>query len=693
MLISSWDHDVHHYRIDTSNICTSGTEAVHKVQVFTHEAPVLDVCFITPDLAASGGVDRRLRLLDLKSGKTMILGKHEDSVSKLRWCPLTRMLISGSADRSICFWEVSESEQGGAKLLKKLDMPDKVIAMDVSPPFAQTTDSNDKIYSASLPGQPHARDSTPRLVVAMAGRHVFVYDLIPLRKAIDSEQAGKLVKERDWQPDQQRESSLKFMARDLRCMPAGDGYAMSSIEGRIAVEFFDPSEKVQAMKYAFKCHRETVKEGDEDAAIDEDQERLEKPYDVVYPVHGLAFHPRCLLSPLALISASLSLNRVAAPEVKIHLPPLLVPCSLYTDTAHSPASEATRSSASGMQQPKNASDSMQSCHPRLQQVPLTLPERCYCSQQAVTRWITRSKPMRRTRCNWCSSAMLGTSANLDSSLPAAAVRSEECESRKTLATNVKIVQVAFLSVLSAFFLRRRNGDKRGARDDGSRSARLSDVGGMSLGSALQTVGKHVQQERLVFQTDGNPNETSLDAKLCCPVELAVVRQDGVWTGEGEVGTQTGTLCALQCVVECLTSSFAVKRDGEKTSISSTALLLVVCFSAAVGRHVSQSAKRFLATTHIVILPGLVSRIKKILDHPRPSTLTLSFAPQHARDRSCVAVDLDDSAYEIARIPLHEDGILVKVCVFVMRVQRLLQHGVMLTLWIQHHASTHDIGIA
>lgn len=292
MLISSWDHDVHHYRIDTTNICTSGTEAVHKVQVFTHEAPVLDVCFITPDLAASGGVDRRLRLLDLKSGKTMILGKHEDSVSKLRWCPLTRMLISGSADRSICFWEVSESEQGGAKLLKKLDMPDKVIAMDVSPPFAQATNSNDKIYSASLPGQPHARDSTPRLVVAMAGRHVFVYDLIPLRKAIDSEQAGKLVKERDWQPDQQRESSLKFMARDLRCMPAGDGYAMSSIEGRIAVEFFDPSEKVQAMKYAFKCHRETVKEGDEDAAIDEDQERLEKPYDVVYPVHGLAFHPR-----------------------------------------------------------------------------------------------------------------------------------------------------------------------------------------------------------------------------------------------------------------------------------------------------------------------------------------------------------------------------------------------------------------
>lgn len=93
------------------------------------------------------------------------------------------------------------------------------------------------------------------------------------------------MRDRDWEPDQKRESSLKFMARDLRCMPAGDGYAMSSIEGRIAVEFFDPSSKVQALKYAFKCHRETV-----DVANQEDD--VEAPYDKVYPVHGVVFHPR-----------------------------------------------------------------------------------------------------------------------------------------------------------------------------------------------------------------------------------------------------------------------------------------------------------------------------------------------------------------------------------------------------------------
>jgi cell cycle arrest protein BUB3 len=33
---------------------------------------------------------------------------------------------------------------------------------------------------------------------------------------------------------------------------------MSSIEGRVAVEYFDMSAAQQARKYAFKCHRTSV---------------------------------------------------------------------------------------------------------------------------------------------------------------------------------------------------------------------------------------------------------------------------------------------------------------------------------------------------------------------------------------------------------------------------------------------------
>ena len=57
------------------------------------------------------------------------------------------------------------------------------------------------------------------------------------------------------------------------------GYATASVEGRIAVEYFDPSPAVQEKKYAFKCHRQTIDD-----------------VDHVWPVNALAFHPMYVLS-------------------------------------------------------------------------------------------------------------------------------------------------------------------------------------------------------------------------------------------------------------------------------------------------------------------------------------------------------------------------------------------------------------
>lgn len=106
-----------------------------------------------------------------------------------------------------------------------------------------------KVYALAATGH--------TLVVAMAARSIHLYDLRNMAA-----------------PWQRRESSLKFQTRTVACMPNGLGYASSSIEGRVAVEFFDPSDAGQAKKYAFKCHRQ-----------------LEAGVDVVYPVNALAFHP------------------------------------------------------------------------------------------------------------------------------------------------------------------------------------------------------------------------------------------------------------------------------------------------------------------------------------------------------------------------------------------------------------------
>lgn len=128
----------------------------------------------------------------------------------------------------------------------------------------------------SLPGKPHALAASPsKLVVAMTARLVHIYDLNPLPALFSQQQRPEI------QPWQQRESSLKFLTRAVSCMPNDAGYATSSIEGRVAVEWFEDSPESQARKYAFKCHRQAAP-ADENGA---------GGGDIVYPVNALAFHP------------------------------------------------------------------------------------------------------------------------------------------------------------------------------------------------------------------------------------------------------------------------------------------------------------------------------------------------------------------------------------------------------------------
>ena len=108
----------------------------------------------------------------------------------------------------------------------------------------------------------------------MASRTLHIYDLKSLVLFLEQSGGQPPAHTLELEPWQRRESSLKFMTRAVACMPDDAGYASSSIEGRVAVEWFDPSDESQDRKYAFKCHRQHV-----------------DGVDVVYPVNALAFHP------------------------------------------------------------------------------------------------------------------------------------------------------------------------------------------------------------------------------------------------------------------------------------------------------------------------------------------------------------------------------------------------------------------
>ncbi|KAJ5050386.1 uncharacterized protein L3040_002269 [Drepanopeziza brunnea f. sp. 'multigermtubi'] len=237
LLVSSWDKKVYLYDAKDRE---AGGKLIEK---YEHRAPVLDVCFgADDDEAFSAGMDWQVKKINLETGEQTVLSAHGAPVRSVVYSKEHSLLISASWDSTLQIHDLKNPDREPATI--------------------------------KLPAKPHSLSITAsKLVVAMAARLVYIYELHTLTMHA-SQQSGTTT---DLEPWQQRESSLKFMTRAVSCMPNDDGYATSSIEGRVAVEWFDPSAESQNRKYAFKCHRQPDPEGD--------------GTDIVYPVNALAFHP------------------------------------------------------------------------------------------------------------------------------------------------------------------------------------------------------------------------------------------------------------------------------------------------------------------------------------------------------------------------------------------------------------------
>lgn len=78
--------------------------------------------------------------------------------------------------------------------------------------------------------------SDVRAVIGTSNRHIWVYDM---RSLVE--------------PEQRRVSSLKFQTRCVRVFPDQMGYAVGSVEGRVAVEYFDTSKVSQPRALCALC--------------------------------------------------------------------------------------------------------------------------------------------------------------------------------------------------------------------------------------------------------------------------------------------------------------------------------------------------------------------------------------------------------------------------------------------------------
>ncbi|KAG0227212.1 hypothetical protein BGW42_003103 [Actinomortierella wolfii] len=219
LLVSSWDKSVRLYDVSKNQ----------QKSRYDHQAAVLDCCFGEDMNAYSGGLDKVVRMHDFATNTGRVLGSHGDAVRAMEYSTANNFLVTGSWDKTIRTWDHRAGAENECNL-GTYNQPEKIFSLDVH---------------------------DQKLVVAMAGRHVYIYDLRNMKETL-----------------QRRESSLKYQTRMVRCMKDGLGYASSSIEGRVAVEFFDKSPEMQAKKYAFKCHRQMI-----------------DGVETIYPVNALAYHP------------------------------------------------------------------------------------------------------------------------------------------------------------------------------------------------------------------------------------------------------------------------------------------------------------------------------------------------------------------------------------------------------------------
>ncbi|KIY43860.1 WD40 repeat-like protein [Fistulina hepatica ATCC 64428] len=216
----SWDNSVRIYEV-AANGQTQGKA------MYNHDAPVLGVCWSKDGTKVfSGGADNAARVFDATTGQAAQIAQHQAPIKSVRWIDGANVLVTGSWDKSIKYWDLRSATP----------------AMSVT--------LSDRCYSLDT--------NSPMVVVATADRKIHIYDL---------NNAGV--------PFKTRLSPLQFQTRVVACWPgAANGYALGSISGRIAIEYFEDTQPSKS--YSFRCHRR-------DTASPKEQ--------LVYAVNDIAFNP------------------------------------------------------------------------------------------------------------------------------------------------------------------------------------------------------------------------------------------------------------------------------------------------------------------------------------------------------------------------------------------------------------------
>lgn len=247
LLVSSWDKNLYVFDIHAED----GGKLLHQIE---HRAVIFDACWgSNEDEVFTCGTDNDVRRVNLTTNSQEVLSTHADIAMRVYFDPATSTLFSITFRHELHVHNIPPG-MAPVGMAAKLQLPGAPLCMGAT---------------------------TTKLIIPMSERLTYIYDIPTLSQA--SAQSPKAAPNTiEVQPFQRRDASLKFMTICVAGMPDDKGYATSSIEGRVAVDWLDESDEAQARKYAFKCHRETRHDTDENGQP--------RDVDVVYPVHALAFN-------------------------------------------------------------------------------------------------------------------------------------------------------------------------------------------------------------------------------------------------------------------------------------------------------------------------------------------------------------------------------------------------------------------
>lgn len=199
LLISSWDSNLRLYDVDSSLLRLEAPAP--------SQAALLDCCFQTESVAFTAASDGSIIRYDLHSGTNDAIGNHQDIAACVGYSIETCQVISAGLDKKVMSWDVRLANP--LTLFRNLDA---------------------EIESISVSGFD--------LMVAV-GAAVNIYDLRNFERAVDL-----------------KESSMDVGIRCVASTSYTRGYAIGSIDGRVAVEISNPL-NLNSIRYTFRCHPKT----------------------------------------------------------------------------------------------------------------------------------------------------------------------------------------------------------------------------------------------------------------------------------------------------------------------------------------------------------------------------------------------------------------------------------------------------